>query len=208
MNRLIPLRRPGAEVGDTHEVRAEFSAGPFDLYGRHHEVTKTEADVGVTRLSEGLHLDVRVVATVLTTCDRTLEPTELELEFGDSELLHGPNNAEVGVQDWTLDLARYAERALPNEVPMQVFSPGTEPVHPEGDDDEVDPRWRGLDGLFVSRPLATSNQEVFSWPYRRRRHRRRAETSAGPTTRSLAQSSSPAPTAASHMCRTGSAPSA
>jgi DUF177 domain-containing protein len=139
MNHLIPLRRPGAEVGDTHEVRAEFSAGPFDLYGRHHEVTKARADVGVTRLSEGLHLDVRVVATVL------------ELEFGDSELLPGPNNAEVGVQDWTLDLARYAERALPNEVPMQVFSPGTEPVQPEGDDDEVDPRWRGLDGLFALR---------------------------------------------------------
>jgi uncharacterized protein len=151
MNHLIPLRRPGAEVGDAHEAHAEFSAGPFDLYGRHHEVRKAEADVGVTRLSEGLHLDVRVVATVFTTCDRTLEPTELELEFGDSEFLPGPNNAEVGVQDWTLDLARYAERALPNEVPMQVFSPGTEPVHPEGDDDEVDPRWRGLDGLFASR---------------------------------------------------------
>ena len=33
---------------------------------------------------------------------------------------------------------------------MQVFSPGSEPVQPEDDDDEVDPRWRGLDGLFVS----------------------------------------------------------
>jgi hypothetical protein len=33
---------------------------------------------------------------------------------------------------------------------MQVFSPGTEPVEPEGVDDEVDPRWRGLSGLFVS----------------------------------------------------------
>ena len=151
MNHLIPLRRPGAEVGDTHELRAVFSASPFDLYGRHHEVTKAEADVAVTRLSEGLHLDVWVVATVLTTCDRTLEPTELELEFGDSELLSGPNNPEVSVQDWILDLARYTERALPNEVPMQVFSPGTEPVQPEGDDDEVDPRWRGLDDLFASR---------------------------------------------------------
>ena len=79
MNHLIPLRRPTADVGDTHEVLAEFSAGPFDLYGRHHEVTMAEADVAVTRLSEGLHLDVQVRATVLTTCDRTLEPTELEL---------------------------------------------------------------------------------------------------------------------------------
>src|SRR5918996_815075 len=139
MNHLIPLRRPGAEVGDTHEVRAEFSAGPLDLYGRHHEVTKTEADVGVTRLSEGLHLDVVVRATVLTTCDRTLEPTELQLEFGDSELLSGPDDPEVAVRDWALDLARYAQHALPNEVPMQVFSPGTEPVEPEGVDDEVDP---------------------------------------------------------------------
>ena len=64
MNHLIPLRRPGTEVGDTHEVHAEFSAGPLDLYGRHHEVTKAEADIGVTRLSEGLQLDVRVIARV------------------------------------------------------------------------------------------------------------------------------------------------
>ncbi len=150
MNHLIPLRRPGAEVGDTHEVRAEFSVDPFELYGRHHEVMEAVADVCVTRLSEGLHLDVGVVATVLTTCDRTLEPTELELEFGDSEFLSGPNNLEVSVQDWTLDLARYTDLVLPNEVPMQVFSPGTMPVRPEGDVDEVDPRWRGLDGLFAS----------------------------------------------------------
>lgn len=150
MNHLIPLRRPGAEVGDRHDVRAEFSVDPFDLYGRHHEVTMAEADIGVTRLSEGLHLDVQVKATVMTTCDRTLEPTELRLEFGDSEFLPGPSNREVSVQDWTLDLARYTERALPNEVPMQVFSPGTMPVQPEGDGGEVDPRWRGLDDVFAS----------------------------------------------------------
>src|SRR5215204_3810702 len=118
MNHLIPLRRPTEEVGDTHEVLAEFCAGPFDLYGRHHEVTNAEADVSVTRLSEGLHLDVQIRAKVLTTWDRTL------------------------------DLARYTESALPNEVPMQVFSPGTKLVQPEGEGDEVDPRWRGLDGLF------------------------------------------------------------
>jgi uncharacterized metal-binding protein YceD (DUF177 family) len=150
MKRLIPLRRPGAEVGDRHEERAEFSVEPFDLYGRHHEVTKAEADVAVTRLSEGLHLDLLVAATVLTTCDRTLEPTELELEFGDSELLAGPDEAELSVADWTLDLARYTERALPAEVPMQVFAPGSEPVEPDDEADEIDPRWRGLDDLNVS----------------------------------------------------------
>jgi uncharacterized metal-binding protein YceD (DUF177 family) len=123
---------------------------PFDLYGRNHEVTKAVADVAVTRLSEGLHLDLVVRATVWTTCDRTLEPTELQLEFGDSELLSGPNESELAVEDWTLDLARYARRALPNEVPMQVFSQGTEPVRPERGADEVDPRWRGLSNLFVS----------------------------------------------------------
>ena len=147
---MIPLRRPGAEVGDRHEERAEFSVEPFDLYGRHHEVTRAEAEVAVTRLSEGLHLDVLVRATVATTCDRTLEPTDLELEFGDSELLSGPDDPELSVRDWTLDLARYAQRALPTEVPMQVFSPGSEPVQPEGDGDNVDPRWRGLDDLDVS----------------------------------------------------------
>ena len=138
------------EVGDRHEERAEFSVEPFDLYGRHHEVTEAEADVAVTRLSEGLHLDLRIKTTVLTTCDRTLEPTELELEFGDSELLSGPDDPELSVQDWTLDLARYTQRALPTEIPMQVFAPGSEPVEPEEDANEVDPRWRGLDDLNVS----------------------------------------------------------
>jgi DUF177 domain-containing protein len=33
---------------------------------------------------------------------------------------------------------------------MQVFSLGTEPVQPEDEGDEVDPRWRGLDGLFAA----------------------------------------------------------
>ena len=150
MSELIPLRRPGAEVGDRHELHADFGVEPFDLYGRHHEITEADADVGITRLSEGLHLDLRVHVVVRTTCDRTLEPTELWLEFGDSEFLSGPNNRELSVQDWTLDLERYTERALPSEVPMQVFCPGTEPVEPADGGDEMDPRWRGLGGLFVS----------------------------------------------------------
>ena len=150
MNESIPLRRPGAEVGDRHEVHAEFPVKAFDLYGRHHEVTRAEADVAVTRLSEGLHLDLRVRTAVQTTCDRTLEPTEVRLEFGDSEFLPGPDNPEVSVEDWTLDLTRYAEGAVPTEVPMQVCSPGTEPVQPEDGGDEVDPRWRGLGGLFAA----------------------------------------------------------
>ncbi len=150
MSASIPLRRPGAEIGDRHETRATFGVEPFDLYGRHHEVTEAEAAVGVTRLAEGLHLDLRVRAIVRTTCDRTLEPTELRLEFGDSEFLSGPNSRELCVQDWTLDLGRYTERALPNEVPMQVFCPGTEPVEPATAGEEIDPRWRGLDGLFAS----------------------------------------------------------
>ena len=150
MSELLSLRRPGAEVGDRHELHASFDVGGFDLYGRHHEITEAEADVGVTRLSEGLHMDLRVRVVVRTTCDRTLEPTELRLEFGDSEFLRGPNDSELSVQDWALDLARYTERALLSEVPMQVFSPGTEPVEPAGDYDEIDPRWRGLSGLFAS----------------------------------------------------------
>jgi uncharacterized protein len=150
MSELIPLRRPGAGVGERHDLHTEFDVAPFELYGRHHEVTEASADVGVTRLSEGLHLDLRVRVVVRTSCDRTLEPTELLLDFGDSELLTGPNNHELSVQDWALDLGRYTERALPNEVPMQVFCPGTEPVEPGESDDEIDPRWRGLGGLFAS----------------------------------------------------------
>jgi uncharacterized metal-binding protein YceD (DUF177 family) len=150
MSERIPLRRPGAGVGDRHELHARFDVEPFDLYGRHHEVAAAEAEVGVTRLSEGLHLELLVRLVVRTTCDRTLEPTELRLEFGDSEFLPGPNNRELSIEDWTLDLERYTELALPNEVPMQVFSPGTEPVEPASGDDDIDPRWRGLGGLFAS----------------------------------------------------------
>jgi uncharacterized metal-binding protein YceD (DUF177 family) len=150
MSELIPLRHPGAGVGDRHDLHAEFDVAPFDLYGRHHEVTAARADIGVTRLSEGLHLDLRVCAVVRTSCDRTLQPTELHLDFGDSEFLSGPNNGELSVQDWVLDLGRYIERAMPNEVPMQVFCPGTEPVESAGSDDEIDPRWRGLGEIFAS----------------------------------------------------------
>ena len=150
MESRIPLRKPGSEVGDRREVRADFAPDPFDLYGRHHEVEKAEADVAVTKVSDGLHLDIRARATIATTCDRTLEPVELVLEFGDSELLEGPDDIELGVEDWTLDLNHYAGRAMPNEVPMQVFKEGTEPVRPEDDENEVDPRWRGLDGISVS----------------------------------------------------------
>ena len=150
MSNLIPLRKPGAEVGERHDLHADFVVDPFDLYGRRHEVTVAEADVSVTKVSDGLHMDLKVRATLATTCDRTLEPTELVLEFGDSELLAGPDDQEFGVEDWTLDLGRYAGRSLPNEVPMQVFREGTQPVGTEEDRDEIDPRWRGLDGLFAS----------------------------------------------------------
>ncbi len=150
MDTLIPLKRPGAQVGDYYEVEAKFVVEPFDLYGRHHEVAEARAHVGVTRVSEGVHLDVSVVATVQTTCDRTLEPVELNLEFGDSEYLRGARNRELSVEDWALDLTRYTRRALPTEVPMQVFAPGTEPIQPVKDEDEIDPRWRGLNDLFAS----------------------------------------------------------
>ena len=150
MDNRIPLRKPGAEVGDRHEIHAEFGPDPIDLYGRHHEVTHAEADVAVTKVSEGLHLDVRVDTVIATSCDRTLEPVELRLSFRDSELLAGPDDEELAVENWTLDLKRYAGRTLPNEIPMQVFKEGTEPVRPAEEGDEVDPRWRGLDDISVS----------------------------------------------------------
>ena len=121
MSYRIPLRRPGAEVGTRHEERASFDLEPFDLYGRHHEVIEANADVAVTRLSEGLHLDLTVHVVLATTCDRTLEPTELRLELGESDFLPGPNNRELSIRDWELDLEEYTRHALPSEVPMQVF---------------------------------------------------------------------------------------
>ena len=150
MDNRIPLRKPGAEVGDRHEIHAEFEADPVELYGRHHEVTHAEVDIAVTKVSEGMHLDVRVDTVLATTCDRTLEPVEFKLSFRDSELLAGPDDEELGVADWTLDLRRYTGQTLPNEIPMQVFKEGTEPVRPADEGDGVDPRWRGLDDISVS----------------------------------------------------------
>ena len=150
MTNIVPLKRPGAQAGDYSEVEETFGVEPFELYGRHHEVSDARATVGITRVTEGLHLDLRFSIKVETTCDRTLEPVELDLEFADSELLAGANNRELSVEDWTLDLSDYAGRALPSEVPLQVFAPGTEPVVPEPREDEIDPRWRGLDDLFAS----------------------------------------------------------
>ncbi len=137
-------------VGDTRELSASFDLTPFDLYGRRHEVKAAQARVRVTRLAEGLHLDLEVVCDVQTTCDRTLDPVEVTLAFGESEFLSGPNDRELYVEDWELDVAHYATEALPSEVPMQVFCPGTKPVSPADSNDEIDPRWQGLGELFAA----------------------------------------------------------
>ena len=150
MNEKIKLKRPGMDVGDVRELSTRFAVSPFELYGRHHEVTAAEATVRVTKLAEGLHLDLEVACEVETTCDRTLEPTSLELLFGESEFLAGPRDRELYVEDWELDVTRYAQEALPSELPMQVFCPGTQPVRPEPEAGGTDPRWRGLDDLFAS----------------------------------------------------------
>ena len=150
MSTTINLKRPGAEVGDRREYHASFDVPAFDLYGRHHEIWEARATVSVTRLSDGLHLDLSVNVKVGTTCDRTLEPLDLDLELVESEFLAGPNDRNLSIEDWTLDLAQYTQEALPSEVPMKACAPGTNPVKPEPDEEEVDPRWRGLDGLFAS----------------------------------------------------------
>ena len=150
MDKLIKVKRPGLGVGDTHERTASFELPSFDLYGRRHDVTEAEARVQVTQLADGLHLDFEVLCEISTSCDRTLEPLELALRFGESEFLSGPNDPELYVEDWELNLSRYAMEALPSEIPMQVFCPGTEPAKPESKGDEIDPRWQGLGDLFAS----------------------------------------------------------
>jgi uncharacterized metal-binding protein YceD (DUF177 family) len=150
MNKLIKLKRPGMGVGDSRELSVSFDLPPFDLYGRRHEVKAAEACVQVTSLAEGLHLDFEVTCDVATTCDRTLEPTEITLRFGESEFLSGPNDPELYVEDWELNITRYAEEALPSEIPMQVFCPGTQPVTTADKDDGIDPRWRGLGDFFAA----------------------------------------------------------
>ncbi len=138
------------DIGDSWERSRSFELSPFELYGRHHEVESAEARVVVTQLAEGLHLGLEVICRISTTCDRTLEPTEVALSFGDSEFLSGPNDRELYVEDWEFDVVSYAREAIPSELPIQVFRPGTKPVSPEPEGDEIDPRWRGLGALFAS----------------------------------------------------------
>ncbi|TCJ16660.1 hypothetical protein E0L93_07950 [Rubrobacter taiwanensis] len=144
MRHMIQLRRPEAALGEPQEERVELEIGDFDLYGRHHEVRSATAEVSVTRLAQGVYLDLTVLCEIRTLCDRTLEPTVFEARFGDSEYVSRPNDPELYIRDWELDLQEYAERILPTEIPMQVFAPGTEPVGRDRDEDEIDPRWRGL----------------------------------------------------------------
>ena len=150
MNERIKLKRPGMDIGDSWELYGSIELSPFDLYGRHHEVESAEARMVVTQLAEGLHLELEVDCRLTTTCDRTLKPTDVTLSFGDSEFLSGANDPELYVEDWELDVASYAEGAILSELPMQVFCPGTKPVSPEPEGDNMDPRWRGLGDLFAS----------------------------------------------------------
>ena len=157
MDKTIKLKRPGMGIGDTRELQESFELPSFDLYGRRHEISGARVRVRVTKLAEGLHLGFEVTCRVATTCDRTLEPTELTLSFGESEFLAGPNDPELYVEDWELKVAHYAREALPSEIPMQIFCPGTKPVRPEADEDEIDPRWRGLTDLIVSDSQTTQS---------------------------------------------------
>ena len=150
MDKLIKLKRPGMGIGDSRELIGSFDLPSFELYGRTHDVSEAEARIRVTRLAEGLHLDLEVTCKLTTTCDRTLEPVDLVVEFGESEFLSGPNDPELYVEDWELNVSRYAGEALPSEVPLQVFCPGTKPVRPKSDENEIDPRWKGLSDLFAS----------------------------------------------------------
>ena len=150
MDKLIKLKRPRMGVGDLRELSVSFELPPFDLYGRGHEVKSAEARVRVTRLAEGLHLALEVVCEITTNCDRTLEPVEITVRLDESEFLSGPNDPELNVEDWELNVSRYAQESLLSEVPMQVFCPGTQRVELDSREDEIDPRWRGLGGLFAS----------------------------------------------------------
>ncbi|MBA2442451.1 MAG: hypothetical protein H0V53_08620 [Rubrobacter sp.] len=150
MEHMIDLWRPDLEVAEKDEMEARYEVEPFDLYGRRHVTGEALANIGITRLPDGVHLELSVRCDVDTTCDRTLEPVELPLEFSEMAFLSASSDFELSVENWVLDLKRFTERALPAEVPLQVFAPGTEPVLPRREAGAVDPRWRGLDGLFAS----------------------------------------------------------
>jgi uncharacterized protein len=150
MDKLITVRPQGMGIGDSRELWASLDLPTFDLYGRQHEVKAAEARLRITRLTEGLHLDLEVGCDIATTCDRTLQPTEFTLSFGESEFLSGPNDPELYVANWELNITRYTQEALPSEIPMQVFCPGTKSLSPVSKDDEIDLRWRDLGDFFAA----------------------------------------------------------
>ncbi|WP_119067929.1 YceD family protein [Rubrobacter indicoceani] len=150
MNETVFLKRPDAEIGDRQEHRVELGLEPFDLHGRHHEVSSAAVEIAVTRLTDGIHLDLDFDVSVKTTCDRTLDDVTLAVGFTESEFIEKPDDDELAVVDWTFDPKLYAERAIPSEVPMQVFSEGSEPVGVEPEEKQIDARWKGLDDLFAS----------------------------------------------------------
>ncbi|MBV9455697.1 MAG: hypothetical protein JOZ19_16530, partial [Rubrobacter sp.] len=56
---------------------------------------------------------------------------------------------ELYVEDWELNITRYAQEVLPSEVPMQVFCAGTKPVNLVSND-AIDPRLRDLGDFFAA----------------------------------------------------------
>lgn len=150
MSKVISLRRPDAAVGDLWKLETGFEVDAFELYGRPHAVSNAMAEIDVIRLAQGVHLDLKVKCQVETLCDRTLEPVQLQLEFGDSELISGLANSEMCVSGWELDLTCYTRMALLTEIPMQVFTSDSDALLQKREADRVDSRWQGLEGLFAS----------------------------------------------------------
>lgn len=129
---LVNLWRPDLEIADKDEIEVEYPVESFVLYGRDHEVKSAEARLGLTRLQDGVHLDIEARCEVETTCDRTLDPVTLSITLSDSELVSGSSEPELAIEDWKLNLPRYTRESLPAEVPMQVFAPGSEAVDSGG----------------------------------------------------------------------------
>ncbi|MGI8650215.1 MAG: hypothetical protein ACR2KW_07535, partial [Rubrobacter sp.] len=102
MNETVFLKRPDAEIGELKEYRVELELDPFDLHGRHHEVSFATAQIAVTRLTDGFHLDLDFDVAVKTMCDRTLDDVTIPLNFSDSEFLQTPDDDELAVTDWNL----------------------------------------------------------------------------------------------------------
>jgi len=163
----LDLRRLRIRPGEQHRERRAVELEPYDLGGQRYEPHPPgpEADLTLTRTTDGLVLELELDARLAGPCFRCLKETEIGLRVRGREYQAGRGAADDEelrtpyVEDDTLDVSRWARDAIALGLPDQILCrsdcAGLCPVcgkdlnaepH-EHADVELDPRWSALEDL-------------------------------------------------------------